>query len=83
METIEETATAATEATETRRFRVFRFKRGDRGPHLDEFDVPVTARTTLLRRHAMDPVQPGPLARAAPLVPTRLVRDLRRPRERT
>lgn len=47
METIEETATAATEATETRRFRVFRFKRGDRGPHLDEFDVPVTARTTL------------------------------------
>jgi succinate dehydrogenase / fumarate reductase iron-sulfur subunit len=47
METIEETATAATEVTETRRFRVFRFKRGDRGPHLDEFDVPVTARTTL------------------------------------
>ena len=47
METIEETATAATEATETRRFRVFRFKRGDRAPHLDDFDVPVTVRTTL------------------------------------
>jgi len=47
VQTIDETVTGATEAQQTRRFRVFRFKRGDRAPHLDEFDVPVTARTTL------------------------------------
>jgi succinate dehydrogenase iron-sulfur subunit len=47
MSTIDETVTAAPVATETRRFRVFRFKRGDAAPHVDGFDVPVTARTTL------------------------------------
>lgn len=47
MQTIDETATGTAEATETRRFRVFRFKRGDEAPHVDGFDVPVTARTTL------------------------------------
>ena len=47
MRAIEETATGATGSTQTRRFRVFRFKRGGPAPHLDEFEVPVSARTTL------------------------------------
>ena len=46
--------------------------------HFDEFDVPVGPRHDAARRAALDPAPPRPVAGAAPLLPARLVRHLRR-----
>ncbi len=51
MQTMQEPTTqgaTGSQPAETRRFRVYRFKRGDASGHFDAFDVPVTARTTVL-----------------------------------